>query len=718
MTPCAEVALSLPIYSTFTYKIPPEFQTVVKPGMAVVVPFRGRKISGVVVELRVRPVKKNIRLKNIEEVIYPEFYLSQNFLSFTYRLAEDYFLPWGEILTSAFPRLLTRVHQKRVKLTEEGRNLLEKKTARLNSKERKILNFIGNKNYTLTYLKRKIKERDVITIISRLEKKKLVEISVSKLNIPSCRPDFPSPPGAQLEIPFGYDDNIVSSLKRILDGIKESKFCQFYLHGTDEWRQVIYFALIEKVIEAGGQTLLLVPEILSSSPLVAQMVRRWGEKVVFYHSRLTPRSLWSAWREVVAGKVKIVVGTRSALFLPLPLLKLIIVDNEADASYYQLETPRYDSREGAFLRAKEENICLVWGSPTPRIETYFKCSSPEVVIQEKNSASPGKIIIDEFSSSNQLFSNRLKKKLQNAFVQGRQFLLFFNRLGRSAMYFCPRCQQVMHCPECGGRLTRSSRGKKIVCSSGHTFPAPLRQCFQCGVPLIEYKGWGIDQVAQELQSLLPGIKIGIVSSETIRTKASLTTVLTRFKKQKIQALIGTEMLLHQSPPNLLELVVALRPEITLGLPDFEAAQKMYQSLAKLRRYLVPGQKSEFWIQTALPDHHVFQSLLKEDYQCFYNKEISYRQAMKLPPFFKVVQVFFSGRNMSRLGQEMRALLNFLKKLKGLEWRGPRLTYHPQNQRVKGIQLLLKIPFSEKENFSQLKKYFLTRKFSPWVKIQG
>lgn len=717
MTLYAEVALPLPLYSTFIYRIPPELQSEIKPGVAVIVPFRERKLTGVVVELKERLVGKTIRLKNIEEVICPGFYLTRNFLSFTRQLAEYYLLPWGEVLMAAFPRVLTRLQQKRVRLTEEGRKLLEEKQSRLNSRERKILSFIGHRNYTLTYLKRKLKEKDISMVISRLEKKKLVEIWVSELKTPSCSPASSSQVVGQLEILFSSEEETAAPLQRILGGLRESKFCQFYLQGSDEWRQGIYSKLVEKVIKEGGQVLLLVPEIEPGNPLVTKIVRRLGERVVFYHSRLTPRALWSAWREVVEGKVKIVVGTRSALFLPLPLLKLIIVDNEADASYYQLETPRYDVREGASLRAKEESICLLLGETSPRVESFYKCSSQGVVIQEKNSPSFGKVIIDEFFSLEQLFSSRLRKRLKQAFARGQQFLLFFNRLGRSAMFFCPRCQQVVQCPECGSRLKRSSRGKKIVCSSGHSFPATLIRCFQCGAPVVEYKGWGIEQVAREVQQLLPGIKIGLISSETTRTKTSLTAVVARFKRQKLQALVGTEMLLHQPLAEALELAVALRPEIALGLPDFEAAQKMYQSLVRLRKYLRPGRQSEFWIQTALPEHHVFQSLVREDYQYFYDKEISFRQAMNLPPFSRVVQVFFSGRNMPLLGQEMRSFLDFLEKLK-VEWIGPRVTYHPQNQRVKGVQLLLKISLGEKEKLSQLKRYFINRKFSPWIKIQG
>jgi|Deesub1362B_J571_1020462.scaffolds.fasta_scaffold00001_830 primosomal protein N' (replication factor Y) len=710
MTLYAEVALPLPLYSTFTYRVPPEWQATIKPGVAVIVPFRERRLMGVVVDLKTELAKKSIRLKSIQEVVHPEFFLAERYLSFTRRLANYYLLPWGEILAAAFPRVIARVQQRRVRLTADGRKLWREKKGPLEVKERRVINFIGDKDYTLTYLKRKIKDIDISAVISRLEKKKLVDVSTQKVKIPSYSPTASLPKEGQLEIPFGSDQETVSLVTNILARIKKSKFSQFYVHGSDEWRREIYFLLINQLASGEGQCLLLVPEILPGSPLVERLVSRLGEKVIFYHSQLTPRALWSSWRDAVEGKVKVIVGTRSALFLPLPFLKLIIVDGEADTSYYQMETPRYDAREGAFWRAKEEDLCLIFGGATPRVESYYKCVAQGWIIQERDSEQPGKVIINDFISSERLFSSRLSKRLKQAFKEGQQFILFFNRLGQSAMFFCP---------ECGGRLTRSSRGEKVICPSGHSFPSSPLKCSHCGTPGVEYKGWGIEQVAWELREMLPEIKIGLISSATTRTKAKLAAVLSGFKKQRFQALIGTEMMLHQPLPASLELAVALRPEIALGLPDFDAGQKMYQSLIRLRKYLRPDQKSELWIQTGLPDHHAFQALLKGNYRYFYEKEVAFREAMNLPPFTRVVQVFFSGKALPQLGKETRAFISYLRKLKEVEWIGPRITYHPQNQRVRGIQILLKLLAPEKESLiSQLRVYFMKRKISPWIKIQG
>jgi len=718
----AQVALPLPLYKTFTYRVPSEIQEFIKVGMSVVVPFRQRELRGVVVKLPTQSGVIESRVKNIQEIAYSDFCLSSRYLSFSQRLADYFLIPWGEILELAFPRPLGDLYQKRVKLTEKGQESITIPARKLSAQEKRILEFIRHKDYSLFYLRRKLKEIDVISVVSRLKKKGLVEVFLARKSHPLFTKIEPkSKESHQLSIPFLFGDPASFVFQEIMEKIKSNKARQFYLRGSVEWRQEIYLLLIERLLSQENQVLILVPEISHGTKLVTQLQDRFGEAVVFFHSQLTPKKIWSTWKEVVEGRARIIVGPRSALFLPCPRLALIIVEEEPATSYYQMEKPRYDPRKGAWIRAEEEGAGVVFGGSVPRVETYLRCQKKGFVFSEtaKKEANH-RVIIDEFISAKELFSPKLKEKLHQAAEDNQQCLLFFNRLGRSFHFFCPNCHQFLKCPDCGKPvLERAGSKKKVSCPSGHVeYSGPLK-CPQCQRQLVKYKEYGIDRVVKEVKKLFPQAKVSEVSSESMISKKKLDRMRRKFINKKIDFLIGTEMILHQPLEETVDMAVALLPEIALELPEFDAGEKMYQSLNKLKQFLSSTSESKLWIQTSLPEHHVFRAFQEGDYEFFYKKELDVRQMMHLPPFFRLIQVFFWGKPMSQLGRESRAFLAYLTKITKIDWVGPNLTFHPQQRRVRGVQLLLRIPSPKFDLLiDKLKDYFRQKNLSPWIRVQG
>lgn len=718
----AQVALPLPLYSNFTYRVPPEIQEFIRVGMAVEVPFRQSEILGVVVNLKNESDVKERQVKDIQEIIYPDFFLSPAYLSFTRRLADYFLVPWGEILELAFPHSLGHIQQKRVKLTVEGQRLTNDSVKKLNTQEKRILEFVSNKDYSLIYLKRKFKGVDVASVVSRLKRKGLMEVFVTRRSRPSYNKIKTEIRAIQqLTIPFlsGEKTNLV--FQAIIDKSTKSSVRQFYLHGSEVWRHEIYSLLVENIARKENQVIVLVPEISQVAKLASRLQERLGEEVFFFHSQLPPGKIWSTWKGAVEGRAKIIVGTRSALFLPCAHLALIIVDDESASTYYQIEKPRYDPCVGAWLRGEEEKAGVVFGGSIPRVETYYKCQMNGFIFQEEVKKEYSRqVIIDEFISEKKLFSPKLKKRLQQAAENKQQCLLFYNRLGRSSLFFCPACRLFLQCPECGEPLVRTIKDKKVVrCLLGHVKKQLPLRCPRCQRVTIEYKGYGINHVIGEAKMILPQAKIDEVSSESPASRKKLNGLLSKFAKKKIDLLIGTEMILHLPLERMVDLAVALRPEIALELPDFDTSQKMYQSLNKLKQFLRSASRSELWIQTGLPEHHAFQALKKGDYNFFYEKELELRQMMHLPPYSRVVQVFFWGKSLSQLGKESRAFLAYLRKRTKIDWVGPNVTFHPQRRKMKGIQLLLRIPPDKFDSIvSVLKDYFRKKNLSPWVKVQG
>jgi len=250
-------------------------------------------------------------------------------------------------------------------------------------------------------------------------------------------------------------------------------------------------------------------------------------------------------------------------------------------------------------------------------------------------------------------------------------------------------------------------------------PSGPLKCPQCQRQLVKYKEYGIDRVVKEVKKLFPQAKVSEVSSESMISKKKLDRMRRKFINKKIDFLIGTEMILHQPLEETVDMAVALLPEIALELPEFDAGEKMYQSLNKLKQFLSSTSESKLWIQTSLPEHHVFRAFQEGDYEFFYKKELDVRQMMHLPPFFRLIQVFFWGKPMSQLGRESRAFLAYLTKITKIDWVGPNLTFHPQQRRVRGVQLLLRIPSPKFDLLiDKLKDYFRQKNLSPWIRVQG
>ncbi|MFQ6037803.1 MAG: DEAD/DEAH box helicase, partial [Candidatus Aminicenantales bacterium] len=375
----ADVVLDLPIPGPFTYRVPGPLHPRTTPGIRVRVPFRRRAMTGVVVSLRKKRPASSFEMKEILEALDEGPVFSSEFLAFTRKLSASYHSSWGEMLLSALPASLVLRSRKEVAITPEGQKALEEGS--LQEAEKTVLEIVEHRAYTTTFLRRKARVENVSAVLRRLEKKGLIAFhEILKTPVRKHRAEVSRPP-LQLEIDFSLDERSLYAGKRLRAAMNSRKFSPFYVHASSGKREGIYAYLIREALASKRKVLFLVPEISLTSSLQKSFERKLGERALLFHSRLTEAQREQAWRRVREGGADVVVGSRSALFSPVENLGVIIVDDEHEEAYQQRESPSFDARKGAWLRAEQTASLLVYGSSVPSVEMYHRARRRGMILR-------------------------------------------------------------------------------------------------------------------------------------------------------------------------------------------------------------------------------------------------------------------------------------------------------------------------------------------------
>ncbi len=387
MTLYAEVILPLPLDQTFSYTVPEWYREKAKIGTRVLVPFHQRQLTGFIVGLKKRRLTPDLKLKEIREVLDEQAVFSSSFLSFTRRLSDYYYSSWGELLQASLPPSFILKSRKIISVSERGNTALKKES--LSGEEKEFLGFLQKKPYSDQFLRRKFKVKNFSYFLSQLETKGLIHIQSDIKKVKRRRKTLSSLAQTQLEIDFSLDADTLRSADMIVEKIEKNLFSPFFLYGPSEKRESVYLHSIKKILTQGRSALFLVPEIALTQSLREKFEKKLGERVALFHSRLSESRRELEWQKIREGGADVVVGPRSALFSPLENLGLIIVDEEQDDSYYQQESPCYDARKGAWVRAKQEKAVLVYGSAVPSVEAFYKAKKKGYLLGIKNGKRKG-----------------------------------------------------------------------------------------------------------------------------------------------------------------------------------------------------------------------------------------------------------------------------------------------------------------------------------------
>lgn len=478
------------------------------------------------------------------------------------------------------------------------------------------------------------------------------------------------------------------------------------LHGvTSSGKTEIYIKLIEEQIATGKQVVYLLPEIALTTQLVSRLRAYFGDKVGVYHSKYSNNERVELWKQVLehSSKAQIVIGARSALFLPFSNLSLVIVDEEHEQTFKQVDpAPRYHARDAAIVLANSHKAKVLLGSATPSIESYFNAQSDKyglVEITERygNVQLPEIELVDLKDSYFRKkmtghFSDSLIEAITTALSLGEQVILFQNRRGYSPIMECLTCGNVPQCQQCDVSLTYHKHKNQLRCHyCGYSMAKPTH-CHSCSSIDLATKGFGTEQIEQELLTIFPNAKIGRMDQDTTRGKFGFEKIIDSFKNQEIEILVGTQMLAKGLDFNNVSLVGIMNADTMLYHPDFRAFERSFQMMTQVSGRSGRSEKrGKVVIQTYNPNHNTIQQVTNNDYIGMYKEQLYDRQIYKYPPYFRLVKLTLKHRDFDKLKEGAMWLYQVMSQNLALPVLGPE---EPPISRIRNEYIrtiLIKIP---------------------------
>ncbi|MEW7291717.1 replication restart helicase PriA [Aquimarina sp. 2304DJ70-9] len=515
---------------------------------------------------------------------------------------------------------------------------------------------------------------------------------------------------------------------------KEKEVC--LLHGvTSSGKTEIYVKLIEDVVNAGKQVLYLLPEIALTTQLITRLQEYFGEKLTVYHSKYSVNERVEAWNNVKdeKSKAQVVIGARSAIFLPFTNLGLIIVDEEHESSFKQYDpAPRYHARDTAIVLAKMFQAKVVLGSATPALETYYnskdgKYGLVQLTRRFGNVLMPEINLVDiktKYKKKEMTghFSDTLLKSIQDALKEGEQVILFQNRRGYSPVIECNTCGHSPQCPNCDVSLTFHNHRNQLRCHYCGYNMAMLQQCMACSSTELSTKGFGTEQIEKELQEIFPEHAIGRMDQDTTRGKYGYEKIINQFEQGEIDVLVGTQMLSKGLDFRNVSLVGIMNADNLLNFPDFRAHERSFQLMQQVAgRAGRTKKRGKVLIQTYNPFHQILQQVSVNDYLGMYKDQIEERHQYKYPPFYRLIKITGKHKDYNKVNDAMNWLAKSLKNIFNENILGPEFPpiSRIRNQYHKNI--LVKIPQGQsllktKEVIKKIQISFATIKEFSGVRI--
>jgi primosomal protein N' (replication factor Y) (superfamily II helicase) len=451
------------------------------------------------------------------------------------------------------------------------------------------------------------------------------------------------------------------ALAAVGEALAARRFESFLLFGvTGSGKTEVYLRAVDAALQAGRGALYLVPEIGLTPLLARQMRERFGKALALFHSGLTEGERQDAWREVREGRVRVVLGARSAVFAPLRDLGLVVVDEEHDSSYKQDEHPRYNGRDLAIVRARGQNAVALLGSATPSVESWSRANSGKHRLlrlegRVGGAALPRVTRVDmrrEFQETgrDEVLSRPLRAALEERLGKGEQSLVLLNRRGFSTFAMCRACGKPIECRSCSIGLTLHRRENRLRCHYCNASERVPVHCPECGGGPIHFGGTGTERLEETVKSLFPRARVARMDRDTVRGRGVAERLLLRVERGEVDILLGTQMIAkgHDFPNVTLVGVVA--GDALLGFPDFRAGERTFQLLAQVAgrsgRRATPG---EVIVQAFDPDHHAVRAACDHDYEGFAREELRYRRNLHYPPYSALALLVFRDADFEKAG---------------------------------------------------------------------
>jgi primosomal protein N' (replication factor Y) len=490
-----------------------------------------------------------------------------------------------------------------------------------------------------------------------------------------------------------------AALKDIKNSFQDNKVV--LLQGvTSSGKTEVYVKLIEEFLSQGKQALYLLPEIALTTQLISRLQAYFGEKVAVYHSKYNVQERVEVWNNVLEGKPKaqIVIGARSALFLPFKDLGLVIVDEEHESSFKQYDpAPRYHARDAAIVLGNLHGSDILLGSATPSVESFYnvqvgKYGYAQIERRYGNVLMPDIELVDikEQSRKKRMkghFSERLLEEIAETLDNGEQVILFQNRRGFAPIMECTTCGHAPQCPNCDVSLTYHQQRKQLRCHYCSYHIALQETCQACGNATLDTKGFGTEQVEQELNTLFPKANVGRMDLDTTRGKHDYEKIINSFEQQEMDILVGTQMLTKGLDFRNVNLVGIMNADSLLNFPDFRAHERSFQLLTQVSgRAGRTKKRGKVIIQSYNPNHRILQQVTTNDYIGMFQEQIYEREQYKYPPINRIIKITFKHKDYNKLNDAAEWFAKSLRNSFGGNVLGPE--YPPvariRNQYIKNV----------------------------------
>ena len=726
----------------FTYKIPA--QLAIKPGDILSVPFGATQVGAIAIRLLTQP-NLDIPLEKIREVedVVSEGFFPAGYWTLLNRVAAYYYTPLIQVIRVALPPGLLGRSQRRLRLTSLGKKNLAIYISPIAQQVITLLEKTPTADYSYHYIQQKVKAayrgiRELIRLglaENYLEPPQLTKPKLQKAVtlLDNNHDDLTARQKEIVEVLRRQGGEIwqsellqlcstsTSTLKALVDKgyivIEDREilrreqgptvaadwaksltpaqnnaletinsltgFAQVLLHGvTGSGKTEVYLQAIAPLLEQGKSALVLVPEIGLTPQLTDRFRARFGHKVHVYHSALSDGERYDTWRQMLTGEPQIIIGTRSAIFAPLPNLGLIILDEEHDSSFKQdSPIPTYHARTIAQWRAELAHCPLILGSATPSLESWVSGNQLYLSLPERINSRPlpPVEIVDmrqELKEGNRsIFSRKLQNALQQLAERQQQGILFIHRRGHSTFVSCRSCGYVLECPHCDVSLAyhHVEEGAPELlrchyCNYGRLHPP---HCPECSSPYLKFFGSGTQRVAQELTKQFPNLKIIRFDSDTTTTKGSHRKLLTQFANGEAHLLVGTQMLTKGLDLPQVTLVGVVAADGLLHLSDYRANERTFQTLTQVAGRAGRGDDpGRVIVQTYTPEHPIIEAVQKHDYQSFADAELAQRQTLNYPPYGRLILLRLSSLDPIQVQNTAQIIATFLNNKEGFEILGP------------------------------------------------
>ena len=651
---------------SFQYRVPEELEKEIKVGMVVSIPFgNGNQLrKGYVTGLTREPKVDPARLKNICGISSAEETTESRLIALAAWMRENYGSTMIQALKTVLPiQEKMKAKEKRylcLKISrEEAEKLLEElEKTRFKARTRLLRELLKEPRLDVSYASKELGA--TTSVVKKMTEQGIISIEYEELLRNSLDTEK-----LRLEEELPLTPEQETAVREILREWEKETPRPVLIEGvTGSGKTQVYMKLIETVLDQGQQAIILIPEIALTYQTVRRFYARFGEKVSVINSRQSQGERYDQFKRARRGEVQVMVGPRSALFTPFANLGLIVIDEEHESSYKSENSPCYHARETAVERARLEHARVVLGSATPSLEAYHKAMEGTyglVKLQSRyqDRPMPQVSVVDlreELKAGNRsVLSRKLKEAMKDRLEKREQIILFLNRRGYAGFVSCRSCGQVMKCPHCDVSLSEHNNGRLLCHYCGYETVKP-QACPVCGSPYIGGFKAGTQQIEKVVKEAFPGVRTLRMDFDTTRTKGSYEKILSAFASHEADVLIGTQMIVkgHDFPDVTLVGIVAA--DLSLNAEDYRCSERTFQLLCQAVGRGGRGNKpGEAVIQTYHPDHYSIQAAAVQDYEAFYQEEMSYRMLLDYPPASHMMAVLGSCPEEELLVQAMHYL---------------------------------------------------------------